>query len=241
MIALLTDFGLGEYVGVMKGVIYRQSPQAQITDLCHDISPQCLVEAAWILRQSYSWFPLHTVFCCVVDPGVGSSRRALAVQTKRYGFVAPDNGLLWETLKLETVVTIREIRIPPDASRTFHGRDVFAGAAARMDQGEFATLGPEVDDVERLDLPLAGREGIVVRIDRFGNCITNLPPLPRKQYSVTMGSKKELMDFYPTYEAAPTQTLFLIEGSCGTLEISIKNGNANEELHLTPGDKIVIA
>jgi len=241
MIVLLTDFSIGEYVGVMKGVIYQQSPHAQITDLCHDITPQCLVEAAWILRQNYSYFPLHTVFCCVVDPGVGSSRRALAVQTKRYGFVAPDNGLLWETLKLETVVASREIRIPSDASRTFHGRDVFARAAARMDHGEFAILGPEVSEPERLDLHIVGREGTVVRIDRFGNCITNLSPLDQKQYSVTIGPGKERMDFYPTYEAAPAQTLFLIEGSCGTLEISIKNGNANDKLHLSPGDKIVIA
>ncbi len=240
MIVLLTDFGLGEYVGVMKGVIYPHAPSARTIDLCHDVTPQCLVEASWLLRQSYAYFPPGSVFCCVVDPGVGSDRTAVAVQTTQYGFVAPDNGLLWETLKSETVVACREIPIPHDASRTFHGRDLFARATAEVEQGRFETLGPEIAQLQPLDLPLKGREGLVVRIDRFGNCVTNLPPQSQTHYAVTLGTRRERMPSYPTYDAAESDRLFLIEGSCGTLEISIKNGDANAELHASAGDKVVI-
>ena len=123
MIVLLTDFGQSEYVGVMKGVIYSVHESARIVDLCHDISPQSIIEASWILKNNYSYFPNGAVFCCVIDPGVGTDRKALAVKTPDYYFVAPDNGLLWETLKEQDIVEIRVIPVPEDASRTFHGRD----------------------------------------------------------------------------------------------------------------------
>jgi S-adenosylmethionine hydrolase len=95
MIVLLTDFGQSEYAGVMKGVIYSIDSDAKIVDLCHDISPQNIIEASWILRNNYKYFPEGAVFCCVVDPGVGTQRKALAVKTEKFYFVAPDNGLLW--------------------------------------------------------------------------------------------------------------------------------------------------
>ena len=240
MIVLLTDFGLGEYVGVMKGVICQHAPDARIVDLCHDVTPQCLVEASWLLSRSYRYFPTGSVFCCVVDPGVGSDRKAVAVQTTRYSFVAPDNGILWETLKLESVVAQREIPVPAEASRTFHGRDLFAQAVAEVDRGKFEALGPATTKLKHLDPPLKGREGLVVRIDRFGNCVTNLPPQGQTHYSVSLGTRRESMPSYPTYDAAEADRLFIIEGSCGTLEISLKNGNANAELHASAGDKIVI-
>jgi S-adenosylmethionine hydrolase len=141
MIILLTDFGQGEYVGVMKGVIYSVNPNATIVDLCHDISPQSIIEASWILKNNYSYFPDGSVFCCVVDPGVGSERKALAVKTKRSCFVAPDNGLLWETLNDQDITEIRELSVPENASRTFHGRDVFAKAAAEINLNGFENLG----------------------------------------------------------------------------------------------------
>jgi len=99
MIILLTDFGQSEYVGVMKAVIYSINKDAKIVDLCHDISPQKTIEASWVLKNNYKYFPEGATFCCVVDPGVGTERKALAVKTTGYYFVAPDNGLLWETLK----------------------------------------------------------------------------------------------------------------------------------------------
>jgi hypothetical protein len=240
MIVLMTDFGLGEYVGVMKGVILSTHPDARVVDLCHDIGPQSIVEASWILRGNYSYFPPGTTFCCVVDPGVGTARRAVAVRTESYRFIAPDNGLLWETLRDLKVLEIREIPVPDGASSTFHGRDVFAQATARADLGHFEALGPPVERIESFELHRAGREGLVVRIDRFGNVVTNLPPLDQSEYKVRIGAREHTMPYSGTYDHAATGTLFLITGSQGTLEISVKNAGANEQLGLVAGQAITI-
>lgn len=109
MIILLTDFGQSEYVGVMKGVIYSIDRHIKIVDLCHDVSTQSVIEAAWILKNNYRYFPEGSTFCCVIDPGVGTERKTLAVKTGSYYFVAPDNGLLWETLKEQTIADVRQI------------------------------------------------------------------------------------------------------------------------------------
>jgi hypothetical protein len=241
MIVLLTDFGQSEYVGVMKGVICREHPGARIVDLCHTIRPQCLIEAAWVLKNNYAYFPPGATFCCVVDPGVGGARRAIVLGIDDYWFVAPDNGLLWETVKGHDILAIREIPVPPGAGRTFHGRDVFAGAAAATDLGRFDTIGPEIQSIEKLELHLDGREGTVVRIDRFGNIITNLPPLDKTDYTVTTAGRELPMHHHPTYEAAPDNELFLITGSCNTLEISQKNAPATVDLDLSPDQRITIA
>jgi len=241
MIVLLTDFGQSEYVGMMKGVIYRAYGEAKIVDLCHEIGPQSIVEASWVLKNGYRYFPAGAVFCCVVDPGVGSERKALAVKTADYYFVAPDNGLLWETLREQETVETRAIPVPQDASCTFHGRDVFAKAAANIALGQFGTIGPRIGRIVRLELPLDGRKGIVVRIDRFGNIVTNLSAAGRREYSVKAGEQQWNMDCYRTYEVAPDNELFLIEGSCGTLEISLKNGAANDRLRLEVGQPIEIS
>ena len=240
MIVLLTDFGLGEYVGVMKAVIYNINPNATIVDLCHDISPQSIIEASWILKNNYSYFPDGSVFCCVVDPGVGSGRKAIAVKTKRSYFVAPDNGLFWETLNEQDIMEIRELEVPENASRTFHGRDLFAKAAAEIDLGGFEHSGRKIEKIEKFQFHLNDREGIVVRIDRFGNIITNLSSSLKNIYYVETANKQYQMNFYPFYDAAAENELFLIEGSCNTLEISLKNDNANKKLNLKPGTKIKI-
>jgi S-adenosylmethionine hydrolase len=240
MIILLTDFGLGEYVGVMKGVILSIDPDARIVDLCHDLHPQSIVEASWILRNSFGYFPQGSTFCCVVDPGVGTDRKAIAVQTQSYRFIAPDNGLLWEALKDQRIVTIRALSVSPGASRTFHGRDVFAKAAAHANLGRFEELGARIEAIEPFELHLNGREGIVVRIDHFGNIVTNLPPLDQSRYTVAIGGQEQAMHHYPTYDEAHDSNLFLITGSNNTLEISLRNSSANESLHLTPGQIIMI-
>jgi len=240
MIVLLTDFGCSEYAGVMKGVIFTIDPDARIVDLCHDIRPQSIVEASWILRSNFEYFPRGSTFCCVVDPGVGTARRAIAVQTERYRFVAPDNGLLWATLKGQTLAAIRELPVPSGASRTFHGRDVFAQAAAQVNLGHFDELGARIETIEPFELHHRGREGIVVRIDRFGNIVTNIPPLAQSQYAVQVGEQKHAMSHFATYDAAPENAPFLITGSNNTLEISLRNAGANDSLHLTPGQRITI-
>ena len=241
MIVLLTDFGQSEYVGVMKGVIYNIEESAKIVDLCHDISPQNIIEASWILKNSYKYFPKGAVFCCVIDPGVGTERKALAVKTENFYFVAPDNGLLWETLGEQKVLDIRQIPIPADASRTFHGRDVFAKAAANINQGKFETIGKKTKDIEKLEIHLDGRTGMVVRIDRFGNIVTNLAKKDKTEYAVETGDKKYTMKYHPNYDLAKEGELFLIEGSNNTLEISLKNASANDKLQLRPGIKITIS
>jgi len=241
MVILLTDFGPSEYVGVMKGVIYSIDHRAQIVDLCHSVSSQNIIEASWILRNNYKYFPEGSVFCCVVDPGVGSERKALAVKTERYYFVAPDNGLLWETLKEQEVIDIREIPIPSDASHTFHGRDVFAPAAAKIGLGKFDQVGEKVGQIERLELYQDSGRGLVVRIDSFGNIITNIPKQGNGRYSVKIGEKIYQMNYRENYSAAKQGELFLIEGSNRTLEISLKNGSANEQLFAKAGQIVEIS
>lgn len=241
MIVLLTDFGHGEYAGVMKGVIYSISGNAKIVDLCHDISPQNTIEGSWILKSNYKYFPKGSTFCCVVDPGVGTERKAIAVKTADYYFVAPDNGLLFETLGEQTIIDMRDIPIGEDASSTFHGRDVFAGAAARIDSGDFEFPPGKIEEIERLEFYRDERVGMVVRIDRFGNVITNLPGQNKSVYSVRVRQRDLRMNFRTTYNAAEEDELFLIEGSCSTLEISLKNGNANEKLRVEAGMKIEIS
>jgi S-adenosylmethionine hydrolase len=238
MIILLTDFGPSEYVGVMKGVIYSIDRRAQIVDLCHSVSSQNIIEASWILRNNYKYFPEGSVFCCVVDPGVGSERKALAVKTERYYFVAPDNGLLWEALKEQEVIDIREIPVPRDASHTFHGRDVFAPAAAKIGLGKFDQVGEKVGQIERLELYQDSGRGLVVRIDSFGNIITNIPKQGNGPYSVKIGEKIYQMNYRENYSAAKQGELFLIEGSNRTLEISLRNGSAHDILHLKTGTPI---
>jgi S-adenosylmethionine hydrolase len=239
MIVLLTDFGASEYVGVMKGVILGINA-ARIVDLCHDVRPQCLIEASWVLKSSYRYFPKGSTFCCVVDPGVGGVRKAIGVRTEDYCFVAPDNGLLWETLKEQRILEIRQLAIPERASRTFHGRDVFAAAAAKADLGQFGTLGEKIGRVEELELYRNGRQGIVVRIDRFGNVITNLPPLSKDHYETQIGGRAHALPFHPTYQAAAENELFVITGSANTLEFSLRNGSANDRLHVAPGQIVAI-
>jgi S-adenosylmethionine hydrolase len=240
MIVLLTDFGHSEYVGVMKGVIYKISPVIKIVDLCHNILPQNLIEVSWILSNNYRYFPEGSVFCCVVDPGVGTARKAIAIKTEKYYFVGPDNGLFWETLKLQRIIEIRTLNIPENASRTFHGRDVFAVAAANIDLCRFETVGIRTGVIEKLELFRNENGGIIVRIDNFGNVVTNIPNRQKQKYVVEISAKRVEMNFYPNYASAKDNELFLIEGSNNTLEISLKNAAANDKLHVKTGQRVII-
>lgn len=249
LVALLTDFGDSEYAGVLRGVVLRDCPGATVVDLTHQVPPQGVRQGAWLLLQAFRYFPAGTVFCCVVDPGVGSERRALAATAGGYCFVGPDNGLIYPALQAaasrSAPLRAWALPTPPGASATFHGRDLFAPAAARIAGGTApAALGAPVQPVP-LRFYRRGRTGEVVHVDRFGNGITNLPPLPgRQRYTAELlaagGDRLWAgeLPLCPNYAAAPAESPFLVVGSSGTLELAWQNGSAAARLPLVPGGRI---
>ena len=242
MIVLLTDFGESEYVGAMKGVILSIAPGAQIIDLTHSISPQSVREGAWVLLQNYQHFPRDTIYVCVVDPGVGTDRDAVLVDTTNYMFIGPDNGLMYPAIMQDGVKQIFSLSIDEDASNTFHGRDVFAVTAANLERRVVGRhLGPYKP---KLDMDLSfhqdGREGEVVRIDRFGNIITNIPPTKLGRVKIRTGGSEQESVHCLTYAEGPGDGIFVVTGSSNTLELSAQNGRASDILSLNIGDRIAI-
>ncbi|NQU98694.1 SAM-dependent chlorinase/fluorinase [Candidatus Woesearchaeota archaeon] len=235
MIVILTDFGDDEYVGVMKGVIYSICENAKITDLFNYVKPQCVKEGAWILYNNYKFFPKGSIFLCVVDPGVGSERQGVVIKTKNYYFVGPDNGLMFSAAKKDGVEYVVKLDASK-ASKTFHGRDVFAKAAALLEKGDDVS-GEETVLKEELEFD---KNGEVVRIDGFGNIVTNIQKLKENNYTLIVNNKNLKLKLYNNYSEAPDDELFLVEGSCKTLEISVKNSSAAEKLKVEVGDKVRI-
>jgi len=248
-VVLLTDFGASEYAGILKGVIARHAPGAPVIDLCHDVSPQGVREGAWLLAQAFRWFPQGSVFLAVVDPGVGTERRALAIETEAGFFVGPDNGLLFPAASAAGIRRAVALEVPPGASATFHGRDVFAPAAARLAAGAaLERLGSPIPHPEAQLVPLSfwlqGREGEIVRIDRFGNCITNLPALPgRTEYEacIEVGRLPARLKQVATYREAPPGEPVAIVNSYGTLEIAVRDGNAAEVIGTRVQSRVTLA
>jgi S-adenosylmethionine hydrolase len=242
MIVLLTDFGMSEYAGVMRGVIYSICPDAQVVDLTHSVSPQSIREGAWILLQSYKYFPQGTVFVSVVDPGVGTARDAVIVVTKNYIHVAPDNGLVFPAATDDGIERVHRILIDEGISKTFHGRDVFAKAGAYHEAGTLGVMATELKPGldEALVFHLEGREGEVVRLDKFGNIISNIPPLEKDKYIVSIRNEKRELPFVDSYAYGPENGIFLVTGSYNTLEIAAKNRPATDFLSLNVGERITI-
>jgi len=231
LIALLTDFGTRDpYVAAMKGVIASRC-EAHIVDLTHDIAPFDVWEAAFFLRDVVRYWPAGTIFVCVVDPGVGTTRRIIAVESDGKIFLAPDNGLL-HFIDGNAYDVTNESLFLPDGSTTFHGRDRFAPIAAALANGtKVEELGPRIDD----RVPLDYTPGAIIRIDRFGNCVTDLVP-PSMPFAVTV-SDQRLDDLRTTYTG---EGAFLIIGSTGCIEISVANGSAASLLQLRRGDRVTI-
>jgi len=240
VIALLTDFGTRDhYAGTMKGVALGICPDATLVDISHDLPPHDVLGASLELAAAYKYFPAGTIFLVVVDPGVGSSRRGIAAEIGDYKFVAPDNGVLTAVADEHApkrVVELSERRYArPTVSRTFEGRDRFAPAAAWLAKGiELTALGRPAGAIHRIDLPqpevnadqIAGQ---VVRIDRFGNLITNID---RKTFDKLAGAPLEIRvgshqiaKVVSTYaDAAPGEVVALF-GSTDHLEIAA-NGSS---------------
>jgi S-adenosyl-L-methionine hydrolase (adenosine-forming) len=246
VITLLTDFGLDDpYVGVLKAVVLRHCPAVQIVDLSHSIAPYDRLGAAFWLERVFGWFPDGTVHVVVVDPGVGSTRRAVAVAAHRQVFVGPDNGVLNGVYASDVHAEAREM-IPgalglSSPSRTFHGRDVFAPVAARLAEGSllFDGVGDRVVLSGEVLLPLVTESGgvwtgQVVTIDRFGNALTNLlePPWPGTFEVCIAGRRVPLLG---TYADAALGDVFALFGSFGSLELAMREGHAASQLGISRG------
>ncbi len=252
IITLTTDFGYGDpYVGIMKGVIASINPEARIVDLSHDVKPYSVRHAAYLLLASYKWFPKGTIHVVVVDPGVGTERRSLVVETENYFFVGPDNGSLYWACMEDGVRRIIDasrsnFRLPV-VSHTFHGRDVFAPLAAWLSLGMPAErLGVEVSDMMSLDPPRCVVRGDVVEtevltVDRFGNLILGCRnAIFRPGDRVTVSFDKGVLQapYVLRFADVPRGTLLLHTNSLGFLEVSVNMGNASVTTGLREGDRV---
>lgn len=241
ILTLTTDFGLSDhYVGTMKGVILGICPQAQIVDISHEVAPFGISEGAYVVAQTYRYYPKKTVHVVVVDPGVGSARRPILVEAGGQMFVAPDNGVLGmifarEKHKVRVLSNARYFLKP--ISQTFHGRDIFSPAAAHLAAGvNPARMGKRIDDYLRPEFasPVRSGErgwtGRILKIDHFGNIITNFyaadhARLESGRFSLAIGSHRSNLLARSYAERAPGE-LFVIAGSGGYLEVSVNQGSA---------------
>ena len=266
IITLTTDFGLADaYVAAMKGVILGINPEAKLVDICHSIKPQNISQAAFVLSTAYQFFPERTIHLVVVDPGVGTERRAIILRTPLADFVAPDNGVLSYVIQQSSAKPIsvnrQQIELPPEleavaitrpefwrspVSATFHGRDIFAPVAARLslgsppkDFGEAITslaILPLLHPYQAQDDTLVGH---ILHIDNFGNLITNIKSddLPKQAITVEVANQS-IPGLSRTYEEG--SGLLALIGSSGYLEISLKGGNAGTFLDAEVGDDVRI-
>ncbi len=264
IVTLMTDFGLSDaYVGVMKGVIIGIVPEAHLIDLTHDIPPQNILSGAWILATVYRYFPQDTVHICVVDPGVGSSRRAIALHAGDWFFVGPDNGLFSYILMEQTIhIAVNLLNSAyqlPQVSATFHGRDLFAPVGASLAQGTpIEQLGPPIDPttLQRFDITCPIRQEThidahIVHIDHFGNLITNIPLTLVPELFSDETPNQPLQLIFPTHNIVVEkhkrffsaglndEQPFIYGDSSGYVGITIRNGNAAKALNVTFGTPII--
>jgi S-adenosylmethionine hydrolase len=258
MITLTTDFGLKDpYVAEMKAVILGICPNAVIVDITHEIAKFNIRMGAYVLASAVPYFPEGAIHVAVVDPGVGTRRRPIVIQTKQSFFVGPDNGLLVLAAEKQGIMRIHELTNPrfmlPKVSHTFHGRDIFAPAAAHLMSGvKPEEFGPKIrKPVQPEFAKVAQRNGVLVgevlHVDGFGNIITNInaKEMARSRLkdavSVELPSCKLKLKLCEAYgETKPREPLALI-GSHGFLEIALNQGNAAKKFKAKPGDKIELS
>lgn len=257
VIALLTDFGrVDHYVATVNGVVLSINPSATIVDISHDVQPQNIRQAGYLLWAAYKFFPNDTIFVCVVDPGVGGKRRIVGLRTMRGVFLAPDNMLLDFILAEEKVLEAVEVPQSDNpyllqvVSSTFHGRDIFAPVAAHLSLGvplrKFGspiavhpTMSPFLDVRKE-----RSKTAEILHVDRFGNIITNLQVGHIETASHSLGAvivgAKRINRWARTYEEAPGRKPVLILGSSGLVEIVVKNDSAARFLKATIGDSLKV-
>jgi S-adenosyl-L-methionine hydrolase (adenosine-forming) len=259
IITLTTDFGSNDhFVGAMKGVILDIVPDAQIVDICHAVQAFDVLDGALTISQAYSYFPNRTVHIVVVDPGVGTARRPIVASSDKYHFVAPDNGVLSLVYAREQRMHVRHITsehyfLQP-VSNTFHARDIFSPVAAYLaKEVDALKFGDEVDDYVRFSAPKPKAvdenrmRGVVLKVDRFGNLVTNITPQDApflfgsagKAFKIVVGSR-EITEIRNAYaEGAPGEVVGIL-GSMGFLEIAANRGTAAQLTGAGKGSDVTI-
>jgi S-adenosyl-L-methionine hydrolase (adenosine-forming) len=248
ILTLLSDFGDRDvYVGVMKGAIAQINPALTVVDLTHHIPPQNLMAARFNLMNAFPYFPQGTVHVAVVDPGVGSQRRAIAIELPQGFLVGPDNGIFSGILEHYPAIAAVELDNvqywrSPTPSSTFHGRDIFAPVGAHLASGcRLNDVGRAIAPTSLVHLPLAPLEqtatgfvGCLQYIDHFGNLVTNIPGhlVQHHSWSVTVGATQ--IASHTTYAAVASGDLLALVGSHGWVEIAVSNGSAKEQLQIHP-------
>lgn len=243
-ITLTTDFGLKDpYAGVMKGIILSINPAARIIDISHSVKPGSVFEAAVLIREAYPFFPKGSVHVAVIDPGVGGRRRPILVKIEDYVFVGPDNGVFSPIIidhRQAVIVHITESRyFLPDISHTFHGRDIFAPVAAHISRGvDPLEIGTVISDPVMFEVPVSERRGDVLygrimRVDGFGNLITNIK---KSELGAFVGSgwpvinlgKLMIEGLRKSYSEVGTGEALALIGSSGCLEVAVNQGRADD-------------
>ena len=260
IITLTTDFGYRDpFVGIMKGVILNINPSATIIDITHDISPQNILEAALSIEMSFESFPHKTIHVVVVDPGVGSARRPILVITDRYYFIGPDNGVFSQIYNLRhDILSVLHIKAEhyfmPQRSATFHGRDIFAPAAAWLSSGiDISKFGDPITDYVTIPVPTPVMptenmlEGKVIYIDRFGNATTNIKTQHIDGFygsnytgKPKVSVKGKEAPFKNHYAEAEDTGLYSLMNSFGFLELFVYKGSTSSDFSITVGEKVVV-
>ena len=249
IVTFTTDFGLSDaFVGIMHGVVLNIHPETTVVDICHAVASYDLMDGAWTIAQAYRFFPARTVHVVVVDPGVGSKRRPIIVETENHVFVAPDNGVLSMVEAREPKFVVRHVTAEryffQPVSRTFHGRDIFAPIAGWLSKGVAPSeFGPEITDYVRLALPQVEHvgenslRGAVLKVDKFGNLITNIgqadaPALFGNNVPAVniLIAGETITRVCHSYSDGAEGEIFAIVGSSGYLEIAAKQASAAEKL-----------
>lgn len=245
------------YVGAMKGVICGINPSVQLVDVTNSVQSFDILDGAIAISQAYSCFPADTIHLVVVDPGVGSARRPIVAKVGTHIFVAPDNGVLSLVYEREEAILVRHITAEhyfrQPVSNTFHGRDIFAAVAGYLSKGvEPDKFGDEITDYVRFAAPkpkAAGAnswKGIVLKIDKFGNAITNITPKDIPQlfqsppaFKINVG-KAEVTTLRPNYSEGSQGEIFALLGSTGFLEISMNRGSASRTAGVEKGAEVSV-
>ena len=252
IITLTTDFNETDgFAGVMKGVILSINPEAKIIDISHQVPSQNIEAAAFLFYNSYDFFPEGTTHVIVVDPGVGSQRRIIAAQSKKYIFIAPDNKVLNYIFNSDETLTVVNVLnkkyFLPKISNTFHGRDIFAPVAAHLSMGlTIKELGPAINDYNNSKIPtpiISSKKiiGNVIYIDKFGNLITNIHQSLISNKNISIKFKKIVINnLSNSYTDVKINEPLAIIGSSGYLEVSIRNGDACKNFNISIKDPIEV-